>query len=161
MRKSHKPTRISSCRHRANWLVALMHFEWCYRCGAMRQMKQTGNAACVPDSVWLRPIGSGENHLKSWENKNIFSANANQQKQPKERNGIMSSKLNPASSEKRTAGSLKRSVILRPETPLQEAERMKKIMTQFRKLALPSRDLVIWLQERHKTERLPELKNKK
>ena len=61
---------------------------------------------------------------------------------------------------KRTAkvrsGSLKRVVMRRPETPLQEVQRMKQMMRHFRKLTMPSRDFVKWLMEKHATDQLSE-----
>jgi len=57
---------------------------------------------------------------------------------------------------KRVAGSLTRPVMRRPETPLQEVQRMKLMMRHFRKLTMPSRDFVKWLMEKYATDQLPE-----
>ncbi len=56
----------------------------------------------------------------------------------------------------RSAGSHERLVMRRPETPLQEVQRMKLMMRHFRKLTMPSRDFVKWLTEKHSTDQLPE-----
>jgi hypothetical protein len=50
------------CRHRDSWLIAGGNYEWCYRCGALRRMQETGIAQVTPQSVWCRPVGPrGEN----------------------------------------------------------------------------------------------------
>lgn len=61
-----------------------------------------------------------------------------------------------AKANRRSRVRVQRSVGLRPENPLQEIARMKKIMMHFRKLTLPSRDFVVWLQDKYKTDYLPE-----
>ncbi len=54
----------------------------------------------------------------------------------------------------RSTGSHER--LRRPETPLQEVQRMKLMMRHFRKLTMPSRDFVKWLMEKYATDQLPE-----
>jgi hypothetical protein len=46
------------CRHRDSWLIAGGAYEWCYRCGALRRMRESGIASVTPMSVWQRPIGA-------------------------------------------------------------------------------------------------------
>jgi hypothetical protein len=45
------------CRHRASWFIANGHYEWCYRCGALRSLDQVTESAFVPTTQWQRPVG--------------------------------------------------------------------------------------------------------
>ena len=45
------------CRHRDSWLISGGSHEWCYRCGALRQMRETGIARVHPVSPWVYPVG--------------------------------------------------------------------------------------------------------
>jgi hypothetical protein len=45
------------CRHRDSWLIAGGTYEWCFRCGAFRRMRETGIAQVAAMSPWLRPVG--------------------------------------------------------------------------------------------------------
>lgn len=57
----------TKCRHRKTWLVAGGFIEWCYECGAIRQMQRT----TVPNWVmpmtgkdgnrarFIKPVGAG------------------------------------------------------------------------------------------------------
>lgn len=49
---------MSKCRHRKTWLICSAHWEWCWACGAIRQMEThpTKNH-CWPKSQWQRPVG--------------------------------------------------------------------------------------------------------
>jgi hypothetical protein len=56
-----------SCRHRDSWLIAGGSHEWCYRCGALRQMRERGIGEVVPISPWVRPVGpTGTNPFTAW-----------------------------------------------------------------------------------------------
>jgi hypothetical protein len=56
-----------TCRHRNSWLIAGGSHEWCYQCGALRQMQETGIAQVTPRSPWVRPTGpTGENPFTAW-----------------------------------------------------------------------------------------------
>lgn len=55
---------VPDCHHRKSWLVANAHIEWCYCCGAIRQMKQVEGTdnSCTPAGKWALPVGrDGEN----------------------------------------------------------------------------------------------------
>jgi hypothetical protein len=56
------------CRHNKTWLVSGGLLEWCYECGAIRQMRRVKNAnAVTPDSKWAKPTGKGgDNPWKAW-----------------------------------------------------------------------------------------------
>lgn len=55
------------CRHRDSWLISGGSHQWCYRCGALRQMRETGVAQVTPNSPWVRPTGPrGDNPFNAW-----------------------------------------------------------------------------------------------
>jgi hypothetical protein len=58
--------RMNNCRHRKTWLVAGGHIEWCYECGAMRQMERIDGVNAVKSKGrFIRPVGKGgENPYK-------------------------------------------------------------------------------------------------
>lgn len=55
------------CRHRKTWLLAGGHLEWCYECGAIRQMDKSIELNSVFVRVgddgrkarFIRPTGKG------------------------------------------------------------------------------------------------------
>lgn len=50
------------CRHGGSWFLMDARLEWCYRCGALREMRHTGPAQVAPKTQWIRPVGpDGEN----------------------------------------------------------------------------------------------------
>lgn len=53
------------CRHSDSWLISGGSYEWCYRRGAIRRMRETGIAQCTPTSVWCKP--TGPNGANPWE----------------------------------------------------------------------------------------------
>ena len=56
------------CRHRATWLVAGGHIEWCYECGAIRRLTTEAPNISIPLGKWARPTGrGGENPWEAWE----------------------------------------------------------------------------------------------
>jgi hypothetical protein len=62
------------CRHRDSWLIG-SHYEWCYRCGALRRMRDTSipgcTSTCEPASSWAVPVGpDGENPFSRWHDRN-------------------------------------------------------------------------------------------
>ena len=60
--------RVRRCRHRDSWLLAGGTYEWCYRCGALRRMREAGIAEVVPMSPWLKPVGpAGGNPWEKWK----------------------------------------------------------------------------------------------
>lgn len=48
---------MTRCRHYGSWLIAGGNYEWCYQCGALRTMRETGIAQVSPTSQWQRPVG--------------------------------------------------------------------------------------------------------
>ena len=59
------------CRHRDSWLIAGGNYEWCYRCGALRRMREIGIAHVSPMTLWCRPVGPvAENPWQKWHNRN-------------------------------------------------------------------------------------------
>lgn len=59
-----------ACRHRDSWLIGGGCYEWCYRCGALRRMRELGIAQVEPDSLWVRPVGpSKPNPWRIWRDK--------------------------------------------------------------------------------------------
>ena len=55
------------CRHRDSWLIAGGAYEWCYRCGALRNMREIGIAQVTPQSPWCRPVGpAADNPWDRW-----------------------------------------------------------------------------------------------
>jgi hypothetical protein len=67
MTDGHKPSSPmlpTSPRHRherSSWLIAGGHIEWCYQCGAWRQLRRDPALAnaFVAASPWQRPSGIG------------------------------------------------------------------------------------------------------
>lgn len=50
------------CRHYHTWIIAGGYWEWCYECGAVRELRPFGTNSCAPHSTWVRPVGrNGEN----------------------------------------------------------------------------------------------------
>jgi len=50
------------CRHYGSWLLCGGIWEWCYQCGALRELKPVGPNTSAPKSRWVRPVGpKGEN----------------------------------------------------------------------------------------------------
>ena len=55
------------CRHSKTWLVAGGYIEWCYECGAMRQMWKSPEGNSVSPLIgedgkrarWIKPVGTG------------------------------------------------------------------------------------------------------
>lgn len=61
------------CRHRDSWLISGGSHEWCYRCGALRQCRETGIAEVTPRTPWVTPTGQhGYNPFSAW-NKRVES----------------------------------------------------------------------------------------
>ena len=54
---------MSRCRHERNsWLISRgrsLWMEWCYRCGAIRNLKEHGDLSLDPITEWTRPVGPG------------------------------------------------------------------------------------------------------
>ncbi len=54
-----------SCRHdRNSWIILNGWAEWCYACGAYRNLLKEGNR-CTPVSAWRKPSGDPKNN--PWE----------------------------------------------------------------------------------------------
>ena len=61
-----------ACKHRKTWIMASGHLEWCYQCGAIRQMQPiSGTNTTAPyvkegkRAKWIKPTGvNGDN---PWE----------------------------------------------------------------------------------------------
>ena len=48
------------CRHRNTWLICGGTAEWCYECGAFRNMRMVNPPTLLsPSSCWQRPVGIG------------------------------------------------------------------------------------------------------
>lgn len=69
-------TPISKCKHRRTWLIGGGSHEWCYECGALRQMAKVGSNSFTAYSYWVRPVGEGGDNpnekmrpLPRWEGK--------------------------------------------------------------------------------------------
>jgi hypothetical protein len=45
------------CKHRTTWIVCGGFGEWCYVCGAYRQLKRLGPNTSAPLTNWARPTG--------------------------------------------------------------------------------------------------------
>lgn len=46
------------CRHEQHsWILAGLLYEWCYQCGALRQLKQVSDNELVATSAWVVPTG--------------------------------------------------------------------------------------------------------
>ena len=54
------------CRHNGTWLVAGGYIEWCYECGAIRQMRRVGENAFTNQGQWIRPVGVGGKNPYDW-----------------------------------------------------------------------------------------------
>ena len=58
---------MAMCRHRKTWLLTSGHLEWCYECGAIRQMQPDKNIKMTSPAVgrdgkkaqFIRPTGGG------------------------------------------------------------------------------------------------------
>ncbi len=50
---------MNKCKHRKTWLIAGGYTEWCYQCGAIRQMRQVEGLpnGFAPAEKWIRPTG--------------------------------------------------------------------------------------------------------
>lgn len=56
------------CKHRRTWFVAGGRYEWCYECGAIRQMEYTGPGSLRARTRFVRPVGKdGENPYDKWK----------------------------------------------------------------------------------------------
>lgn len=48
------------CRHRRSWLICGGWAEWCYECGAWRQLRAiAGTNRSAVAGRWTRPVGKG------------------------------------------------------------------------------------------------------
>ncbi len=57
---------LPKCKHRKSWIVCGGHLEWCYQCGAIRQLVKTGPAASTVGGPWTCPTGvDGDNPATS------------------------------------------------------------------------------------------------
>jgi len=54
------------CRHRKSWIMCSGWLEWCYECGAVRQLEQIeGTNGSRTKSGWIKSVGKGgENPYK-------------------------------------------------------------------------------------------------
>jgi len=52
---------MKRCRHNKSWLIAGGYIEWCYQCGAIREMQRVDGKMneVRPHTEWKRPAGSG------------------------------------------------------------------------------------------------------
>lgn len=58
---------MSNCRHRKTWLLTSGYLEWCYECGAVRQMQPIKNTNVTAPAIdisgkkakWISPVGIG------------------------------------------------------------------------------------------------------
>lgn len=52
----------TKCKHRRTWIIGGGSHEWCYECGALRQMARVNPTDAVEVtaySYWVRPTGEG------------------------------------------------------------------------------------------------------
>lgn len=55
-----------TCRHRKSWIIASGWYEWCYQCGAMRELIKTSPNGSQPYTRWFKPTGpNGRNPYDS------------------------------------------------------------------------------------------------
>ena len=55
------------CRHRQTWFIADGRLEWCWRCGALREISRTlGDCVAMP---WVKPTATGTNPYTAWRNR--------------------------------------------------------------------------------------------
>lgn len=55
-------TSNSRCRHRTSWLMSGATWEWCWGCGAVRQLckaHKPGETHVIAVTEWQRPVGDG------------------------------------------------------------------------------------------------------
>jgi len=51
------------CRHERNsWLIYNGFIEWCYVCGAFREMKFLKDDGVCPNTKWVKPSGDKNNN---------------------------------------------------------------------------------------------------
>lgn len=53
---------MKRCRHRKTWLIGMCSlggYEWCYECGAMRELALGAIGGIVAITQWTRPTGVG------------------------------------------------------------------------------------------------------
>lgn len=55
-----KSVELSRCRHYGTWLISGGNYEWCYACGALRRMWESGIAQVTALTQWARPTGDHE-----------------------------------------------------------------------------------------------------
>ena len=53
---------MKACRHYGTWLIAGGNYEWCYCCGALRRMFESGIAQVSAKTQWTRPTGDKDNN---------------------------------------------------------------------------------------------------
>ena len=60
-----------TCRHsNHSWLIAGGLIEWCYRCGAFRRLRITGDVTLSVDGAWAIPTGrDGKNPWDTYSKK--------------------------------------------------------------------------------------------
>ncbi len=67
------------CRHERNsWIIMAGSAEWCYVCGAYRNLRRISETGLTPSSAWRKPSGDPKNN--PWErvereNKNFEKRN--------------------------------------------------------------------------------------
>jgi hypothetical protein len=56
------------CRHNKSWFVQDGRIEWCYECGAFREMTRLKCSNIItPITPWVKPVGKGgENPFEAW-----------------------------------------------------------------------------------------------
>lgn len=55
------------CRHQRTWVMFGGRGEWCYECGAYRDLVKINGAQSKPISNWIRPVGKGgKNPFDIW-----------------------------------------------------------------------------------------------
>jgi hypothetical protein len=58
---------MRKCRHRKTWLLTSGHLEWCYECGAIRQMQPSKIMNATMPAIgkngkkarFINPVGTG------------------------------------------------------------------------------------------------------
>ena len=60
--------KISKCYHdRNSWLICGGYIEWCYVCGAFRNMRKIEGNSVTPNGKWQKP--SGDKKINPYKSK--------------------------------------------------------------------------------------------
>lgn len=60
---------MQKCRHNSSWIIAGGHWEWCYACGALRELRKIAPNGSVPYTQWVKPTGKPGNN--PWDRRKL------------------------------------------------------------------------------------------